>query len=75
MVASQVGQRQSAEFLLRKGASVHYRNAIGQCALLLACDNGREAIVRLLLDAGAHFLLQDPLAKQQHQRSLFSFVH
>ena len=73
MVASQVGQLPSVECLLKEGASVHYRNAMGQCALLLACTNGKEAIVQLLLHAGAHFLLEDPLAKQHYHTFLFLF--
>ena len=51
--ASKSGQIEAVKFLLAHGASVAHRDAEGRSALHWCCDNGHEALVPLLVTAGA----------------------
>jgi ankyrin repeat protein len=43
----------AAKLLLEKGAEVDPEDSYGRTPLLLAAENGHEAVVRLLLEKGA----------------------
>src|SRR3954467_1198709 len=67
MHAIHKGQTKSVRVLLRHGADVHALTAHRSNALIMAAGYGYEAIVRLLLDAGA-----DPAHRDDNGQSALS---
>ncbi len=57
--ASDAGDLQTLEKLLKEGADVNFADENGSTALMLASFNGRTAIVELLIKSGAEVNLAD----------------
>ena len=57
--ACRTGDEFVAKFLLANGCDINARNQAGEPAIVLAAEIGREEIVKMLVQGGAHLDLQD----------------
>jgi hypothetical protein len=68
--ASRVGDLSAVQALIGKGAALETKTAYGQTPLYLAAMNGREEVVRFLLDKGANPDVRDSF----YHASMLDFV-